>query len=384
MRRCRGSQTAGLPLIIAAAGLAAAGCIDDPGAGDSEGGWGTAIVVEELAIGVESGPAEYMFGRVQSIAVAADGTIYVSDAQPTVVRMFDTDGNFVRNVGRQGEGPGEYAGAAGLAVTSDGRLVMRSGTRVSLFRGNGQHLDGFPVVLGIGRVVVDRDDDIYVPRYEGAVEVKYSIEGEELERITTPPPEPGSTTVFRLRSVGLAGPTPAVETLSVRSPMGYLVTGRTDLYDIELRKPEGTVHLRRELEPVAVVPEEQAEWEALRQDFLEQMRARGINAPLDPVAEQKPFFREIHAGQDGRVWILRHVAAEKRTDIELASDQPVLTWREPPTYDVFQPDGTFLGSVSMPELLRPLAFRGDKVWGALIDEEGIERVVRLRVAPDTG
>ena len=100
--------------------------------------------------------------------------------------------------------------------------------------------------------------------------------------------------------------------------------------------------------------------------------------------EQKPFFREIYVGEDGRIWIYRYVAAEKRTDVQPLPDRPersLLTWREPWTYDVFEPDGTFLGSVVVPELFRPYVFRGLQIWGAHTDDDGVERVVRLRVDP---
>ncbi len=46
------------------------------------------------------------------------------------------------------------------------------------------------------------------------------------------------------------------------------------------------------------------------------------------------------------------------------------------------PDGTFLGSVVVPELFRPFVFRGEQVWGSLTDDEGVERIVRLRVVPE--
>ena len=107
----------------------------------------------------------------------------------------------------------------------------------------------------------------------------------------------------------------------------------------------------------------------------------------DPVPEVKPFFRDIFVGDDGRVWVFRYVAAQKRTDAEPLPDRPerpLLTWREPWTFDVFEPDGTFLGSVEVPELLEPLGFRGDRIWGTLMDADGVEHVVRLRVVPEDG
>jgi hypothetical protein len=149
------------------------------------------------------------------------------------------------------------------------------------------------------------------------------------------------------------------------------------------------VHLRRDLEPIPVGAEERAEWEAFRQTILVRAREQNQDPQYDPdpVPEVKPFFRDIFVGEDGRIWVFRYVAAEKRHDVEPLPDRPerpLLTWREPWTFDVFEPDGTLLGSVVVPELLEPLVFRGDHIWGTLLDADGIEHVVRLRVVPENG
>ncbi len=48
----------------------------------AETAWRAATVVEELSIGVESGPDEYMFGSIRYIAAGVDGTVYVVDGRP--------------------------------------------------------------------------------------------------------------------------------------------------------------------------------------------------------------------------------------------------------------------------------------------------------------
>lgn len=168
-----------------------------------------------------------------------------------------------------------------------------------------------------------------------------------------------------------------------------MVTGRNHVCDVELRRPEGTIHLRREIERPPVNGEEQAEWEAFRAGLEERVRARpeSRDTEFEPIPTVKPYFRQIYVGDDGRIWVFRYVAAEKRHDIEPVPerpDRPLLTWREPWTYDVFEPDGTFLGSAVVPETLRPHVFRGEQIWGALADENDVEQVVRLRVVPEGG
>lgn len=61
---------------------------------------------------------------------------------------------------------------------------------------------------------------------------------------------------------------------------------------------------------------------------------------------------------------------------------PVL-WNECLRYDVFEPDGTYLGIVLPPEDFNPVTrpvFDGDHVWAVTTDELGVGRVVRYRIS----
>ena len=82
---------------------------------------GTARLIEELSIGVESGADEYMFGRVAGIAVQ-DDRLYVLDSQVPTVRVFDLNGNYLLDIGQEGQGPGEYERPNAIDVGSEGHL----------------------------------------------------------------------------------------------------------------------------------------------------------------------------------------------------------------------------------------------------------------------
>ncbi len=68
---------------------------------------GTASLVEEASIGVESGPDEYLFGQIGGVWADED-RIYVADYQVPAVRVYDTSGQYLFDIGRRGQGPGEY------------------------------------------------------------------------------------------------------------------------------------------------------------------------------------------------------------------------------------------------------------------------------------
>lgn len=391
MRRQRtGMQTlhaAGIVVFAAGCGATAPEATSSTGAA-----WDNATVVEELSIGVDVGAEEYMFGGIEDLDVGTDGSIYVRQSQPVSIRQYDRDGTFVRDIGGEGQGPGEYQYPE-IEVLGDGRVAvldLRS-NRLSLFGLDGEYEDSVSLVgntAGPESLHVDRDDNFYVRAFgeltgqeaEIPIELrKYSLEGELLDTLSTPPsnPEGSDFTLAHERFKPFT-----VLTQWTWSPLGYMVVGRNDRYDVELRKDTGTVHLRRELEPASVNDDEMAEWQAFRQRYIELNTAAGIEVEGGTIPWQKPFFRQLHAAEDGRIWLHRYVDAVKREDIEPIPDQPerpLLTWREPSTYDVFEPDGTFLGTVVLPPEFQPRVFRGEQVWGVRMDEDGIEQVARLRV-----
>jgi hypothetical protein len=359
--------------------------------------WRETSVIEELRIGVESGAAEEMFGQVTGMAVASSGTMYVVDGDIPIIRAFDQAGNFAGDVGGRGQGPGEYQTVHAVAMLPGDELAVwdnRTG-RLSFFSADGEYLRSFslplqgvmprspaePPVLG-----TDGDGNLYflaavasgaaVPDMELR---KYSPGGESLGTV----PVPGAQMEGRPFILGPEGYLMSfpVMTLHAWSPSGYLVVGRNSAYSIELRKPDGTARLSQDLPRPSVSSAEREEWNAFRDRIIRRNRELGGGVDPSPVPQTKPFFRGLLAAEDGRIWVHRYVAAEKRAGIEPDPDpeRPVLTWREPNLYDVFEPDGTFLGEVVFPDRFRPLVIRGAQVWGTRTDDAGVQRVIRMKV-----
>ncbi len=116
-------------LLITAAALAMAGCGGD-GDAHREGG---ARQDEELpsvgirvvdSIGVEIGDSNYVMGAIEDICYCPDGNIAVLDCARSCVRIYTPQGDFVRQIGRKGSGPGELQDIAFLAISDDGHLYL--------------------------------------------------------------------------------------------------------------------------------------------------------------------------------------------------------------------------------------------------------------------
>jgi len=364
--------------------------------------WGAeASLVPEVSIGEMEGDLEYLMGDVQSIAVAADGTIYVLDAQGPELRAYGPDGRFLRRLGRPGEGPGELKTPGAIAILSDQRLVVRDpgNGRIQVYGPDGAPAAAWTVVRGgfmtSGPLPVDRGDNMYIM-------VLRDVEADVREWKTAfarigPDGIPGDT--VDTPDSGFEPPrleARAEHTVSVNSvpfmpaeevmlhPDGYFVRGVSSEYRFTLLRPGAPLRVEKAWEPVPVEPGEKAEAE---------LRITRNMRRIDPawkwsgpgIPDTKRAYENLFAGRDGRIWVevaaqSVHVedAAYDPTDPNAVPDE----WRERFVLDVFQDDGTYLGRVVPPEGFRTYpqpVFDGDRVWAVSGDDLGVQRVVRYRV-----
>ncbi len=401
--------------------LAAAACGGEPGAtpavevardtiGDTivvrtlaGSAWGdTARLTPDLVIGQFEGPDEYVFGSVRALAVAPDGSIYIFDSQVPALRKYAPDGTYVTTFGREGQGPGEYKNPDGLAVLPDGRVLLRDpgNARVTVYAPDGQHMGSWKIRGGYNtsrRFYVDTAGHAYtsilldptadITEWRTGL-VRHAPDGTPLDTLESPtwdyePPrllarKEGSSSS---RSVPF---TPDTEWAF--SPLGYMVGGVSTRYAIDLYRPDAVLRIGREIEPVRVKPDEKEE---RRRIVTAQIRISfpswTWNGPDIP--DTKPPFRDFFIGDRGRIWVALSQDSEKIEREEPSDDRriPEPTWvTSGALFDVFEPDGTYLGIVraeSFSTYPAPTA-RGDTVWAVTRDELDVPYVTRFVVAHD--
>lgn len=79
---------------------------------------------EVYRVGAMTGEDWEQFGNVRRVGFDAEGKLYVFDNQADRIHVVGADGEYVRTLGRSGEGPGEFRSPDGLAVMRDGRVVI--------------------------------------------------------------------------------------------------------------------------------------------------------------------------------------------------------------------------------------------------------------------
>ncbi len=334
--------------------------------------WGHDIrVIEELRIGAVDGPDEYIFGSIRSVTVREDGSIFVYDQQVPIIRHYSPDGEYVRDIGREGAGPGEYRRVDGMYILPDHRLAILDArsSRISVYDSSGTflesvRLDGRPD--GSNPFVVDTAGNFYVRtmdlrgaglrREGGAGPPRHfvNISGRGVGSDTIPIPSSEPTSAVFIMSTREGSRVPFLDgPVSAMSNRGYLVVGHNRTYALDLRSLNGRVRrITRDVAAERVKREERAQWEAFEAWSNSMLRQRGA-PPRDypSVPATKPYFRGLAVDADGRIWVDRYAEAMKHEvkPREPGDDRPPYEWREPPTFDVIRPDGRFLGTVVLPK-----------------------------------
>lgn len=90
---------------------------------------------------------EVLFGVVTQIASDERGNVFVLDAQLNQVVVFSPDGEYLRAIGREGEGPGEFRRPSDIFLTPEGNIAVmqRMPGRIVVLTPEGEPVGDLPV-----------------------------------------------------------------------------------------------------------------------------------------------------------------------------------------------------------------------------------------------
>lgn len=401
-----------LPLAVAVFVLSLAGCAADSGASPSftvTDSAGIEIVhstrpvwtaetawrvqpVPRLEIGRMSGPDPYLLDRVMGVTVLHDGVVVIAHRGDNTIRFYDADGTFVRQVGGQGGGPQEFRQLMGLVRHGDeiwGRQFGGEPTKV--FDRTGTFLRPVTTEVpagmrGIGVHGVFEDGSLLLGDWPQA-------------QVATPEPRVATATLVRQAGDRLdtVGVVPAVRMLPFPGrPNGLYqefsprltvaVAGDRFLhafpedYQITVRDTAGAVRriIRRDWDPAPVTDTHIAEYTESILDLgaesggevsprLQEHRQTLVDAQVHP--EHHPAFERLVVARTGHIWTERPDPDHPKT---LAGSHQVRD--TPTTWDVFDPDGVWLGSVELPSRFLAYEFGDDYVAGLWKNEMDVDFV----------
>ncbi len=366
---------------------------------------GSATLVEEVSIGVESGDDAYMLGSVRAI-IEDGGEIFVLDQQVPIIRVYDLSGQHLRDIGAEGNGPGEFERPESMVIDPAGRLFIRDprNGRIMILSKDGEELGTIRITSSFSTsnpMVVTRDGTVY--NYEllnrGSDVTDWSLgmipmyEDEEMEGEPVSPPEydyeppqlvarsGGSTSVNNVPF------TPGVQwTLS---PSGAVIGGVSDDYSFDIRRTDGTmIRVIKSWEPIPVDPEESA-WR--KRSTTANMRSTQADWSWSgaDIPSTKPAFSQLLADFSGRIWVRRpgpgyHVEEECNEDPQPGEPFGTACWGQDTTWEVFDEEGRFLGGAALPERVRTFPqpyIRDDLFLATHMDDMGTVTVKKYRIVP---
>lgn len=319
-----------------------------------------------VEIGTVSGAPEYQFAKVIAAARLTNGDIVVADYGASELRRYDSEGVFIWSAGREGEGPGEFesldfvAAMPGDSVVTydwvlmriqvfdpDGRLarILRAELPSDIASPGGSAPDR-PVGVVDGRLIVRFVEmaDVTVTGIvrwinyrlvaldlsDGSATSLIVVGGEEVDlgRRDDGGLDDGRYVFFNLPEFGAAaGPVAVIDTEAWRVRLVSPLDGAIErIIRREVEPPEATdaiyeAHIEGIVRMVAGAggPAEQV-------DFVRRMWREY------PRAATLPVLRSVHVDASGHVWLAPYYIAGA----------------EPPPFEVFAPDGTWLGAVALP------------------------------------
>ena len=351
-----------------------------------------------LTVGEADGEPEYEFHGVSSVTRLSDGRIAVALASAGVVRLFDCRGRFLQSIGGLGHGPGEFQRAHRLLEGPQGDLWIWDGYRgrMTVFSPGGQYEDSFAVPEGstwAGGFLqgIDRSGVLYF-----VLTPPGSVLPSELGRVTR---EPFKVVRFRpeeetldtiidllgrqyyhyvdeggaMRGRPIFGRT---STMALRSTS--LVTANTDAFELRVYDHAGALRsiIIRTGDPRPVTRGEVrrvrdgllAAADSVANPTLRRLRL-GLASEL-PARQSLPAFESLRVDSGDHLWVLRSG----------------FSWQEGSTWDVFNPEGRWLGTVELPEELSGMTIHqidDEMIVGVLFDELDVPYVSLFPLMKDT-
>lgn len=333
----------------------------------------TVVLEEELVYKEKDESGETRLFNPGRVAVDAGGTAYIGDNTDMAIKVFDSQGKYLRAIGRKGEGPGEFTYIGDIVPLPDGRLMVTDfqARRTSLFGPEGQFLISYPWKKNFLRVhwatnsSCTLEEGVYTEDVRERWVKTIDLAGEELlafGKFTFPE--------FKMIRIGEGAMSTSVpwspaSVLAGDSSRQWLYHCPGDQYLIEVYDQQGKLFRKidRPYEPVPVTAED-----------INEIKSRIAQRPDSPMAKMyqqmefpkvKPISNRMIIDSDGNLWV-QTSEGKKEGDKEITG------------YDIFNPDGFFDARVWIDVI--PSVFAGGKMY--LTDEDestGLRRVKRYRV-----
>jgi hypothetical protein len=336
-----------------------------------DGGW---TLTEELRIGRLEGEGPDLFGDIYGVAADDEGRIWVLDRQAKELRVFSAEGQHLWTLGREGGGPEEFRDPIGLDKDPQGRfwVVDPGNGRYSIWNPDGTHAENWERPLAGYSVpwpgMIDREGRLMDEAFVAGqwIVLRFNDTGQPVD--TVPVPRRDDMEFFDHATPGGGRIMAAVpfrpglpSTLDRR---GYIWSGRSENYRLvqqDLATGDTARIVEREWQPAQVTREDREQ----AVENLEWFTRQGGRVDASRMPSTKPAFSGMMVDDLGHLWV-----APPQGEGEAGR-----------TFDLFDPEGRFLGTLTTPVAInrRYTHFSGDHLYTVATDDMDVPYVVRMRL-----
>jgi hypothetical protein len=316
---------------------------------------------EEISIGRDD-DKNYLFWLIRDIQIDDEGRIYVGDTRNGRIQVFERTGKYVKTIGRQGQGPGEFAQPTILRVLPRANRIYvddKGTLRISIFNLLGNYrgsvptqnsivLDYYPLETSelIAALSVVSDSALTDTHLLAKIDNKGTIVKESKRFL--------SNTWQERMSGGTSWVSTGYEFRLYMAPLGQgtFVCGFSKEYGLTV--VDKNLKELCQINKVEPTPALTGEEKKLFGRF--------------PTLKAKPYFFAILSDSSGRIYVQRNYTHNKNT---VQDDVPK-------NVDVFGNDGTFIYRTSLPP--NTCVIRDGYLYSFSVDwEGGLESVHRYRI-----
>ena len=310
---------------------------------------------EDLSIGETAGKEEYMFSRISGISVDREERIYVLDYSEANIKVFNKNGDYLKTIGRKGQGPGEMTSPFSICITKKNEIVVQdlNNHQISFFSLEGRYLKAISTaeVIIVGSVIDTRGNIIGITSTTGP-----DTQIVELKKFNSELDYLYSFCSFSLPRRGPAYNPFNPEICWALTVDDEVVCGYSENYELKVFSSDGKLIriIRKDYEPVRITPDET---DRIKKTLPGPMR-------LD-IPKNHSAYQDLTIDEEGRCY--------------------VRSWEKNPGtkeyyLDIFDSEGIYIAKVPIEvNLNRNSVWKRNKLYTLEEDEEGFQVVKRYKI-----
>jgi hypothetical protein len=348
-------------------------------------------LVPEITITDASMGGKDFFANPNDVALDDKGAVYICDMMAHNIKKFDAKGTFLKTIGKQGQGPGDFDMPIEIEIV-DGHLYVRelNNERFSILDLEGVFIKSVSLPRGYGvwwktkalpdgRFIVHGEKaDYLVPNSRQQCFIDLYTSDLGLIKTIYSRPISRAKIIIEPRRTNVAIPFAPIVYWDM-TPDAKIVVGYSEKYEVEIYDPDKRkiLSFSHGYKPIEVTANDKEDYFKKMMSVLSvdrRIQTVGKGAPDYIVKNTEfpkyyPAYHSLKVDGEGNIWVLPYYRKNPKDPA--------------PLFDVFDQNGAFInrvrieGEVDFPGIT---AWTHRGFWRILEDEDGEYKIIKCRIS----